>query len=364
MRSSGGQYFERLDHLRALAAFLVFTWHFVHADQLVSDHYAPAFFPLILFDQGHIGVSLFMTLSGYLFAKLLLGKEISYRAFVWNRVLRLFPLLIVTSAVMAAWAYRQGDGDYFRRMALGFVLPTWDNGQWSIAVELHFYLVLPFILRLGGPRLVYGIAAAMLIRWLLLEATGEIHTLAYFTIFGRIDQFLAGIMAHACFRDRRIAAPWLMTGALAFFLLYWSLTTIGAVGETAPMAFQSVWIVLPTIEGAFFATLILAYEHAPLRIPGALSMALAMIGTCSYSIYLLHRLFVVIAFKEMHEHVYGGSNYYVLTGLSCIAFLGIAPIAWASFRLIEEPFLRLRLPYASARLGAIAPAPARASTAA
>ena len=32
MQSSTGQYFVGLDHLRALAAFLVFTWHFYHVD--------------------------------------------------------------------------------------------------------------------------------------------------------------------------------------------------------------------------------------------------------------------------------------------------------------------------------------------
>ena len=30
MRASTGQYFVGLDHVRALAAFLVFTWHFMH----------------------------------------------------------------------------------------------------------------------------------------------------------------------------------------------------------------------------------------------------------------------------------------------------------------------------------------------
>ena len=69
MRSSAGLYFDKLDHVRAVAAFLVFSWHFVHLSGVPYD-YAPLFPPASIFEEGYTGVSLFMTLSGYLFAKL------------------------------------------------------------------------------------------------------------------------------------------------------------------------------------------------------------------------------------------------------------------------------------------------------
>src|SRR4051812_43358745 len=101
MRSSTGEHYIALDHVRALAAFLVFALHFTHAADgyPVPFQYVPAIMPFAVVDEGQTGVSLFMTLSGYLFAKLLAGKSIRYRTFLWNRVLRLVPLLLVVLAI-------------------------------------------------------------------------------------------------------------------------------------------------------------------------------------------------------------------------------------------------------------------------
>ncbi len=89
MKSSSGKYFLGLDHIRAVAAFLVFTWHFIHVNN--GHEAAPPIFPLSILTEGHTGVALFMALSGYLFAKLLDGKNIIYTSFIWNRFLRLAP---------------------------------------------------------------------------------------------------------------------------------------------------------------------------------------------------------------------------------------------------------------------------------
>ena len=101
MRSTEGIYYSRLDHVRALAAYLVFCWHFLHLTPTFPVPYASApVFPLALLDEGHTGVALFMTLSGYLFAKLVGDRGIDFPAFLWSRAVRLGPLLIVC---IAAW---------------------------------------------------------------------------------------------------------------------------------------------------------------------------------------------------------------------------------------------------------------------
>lgn len=152
MKSTSGHHFIALDHTRALAAFMVITWHFMHnaSGVPIPFEYMPSLpaFPLALFDEGHTGVALFMTLSGYLFAKLLNGKNIYYPAFIWNRILRLLPLLILVILIVGLQDYftHQNMHTYFNEVLQGFILPTLPNGGWSITVEFHYYLILPLFL--------------------------------------------------------------------------------------------------------------------------------------------------------------------------------------------------------------------------
>src|SRR5690606_25661897 len=201
--SSGGEHYIALDHVRALAAFFVFAWHFLHgADgQPVPFDGAPALFPLALLDEGHTGVALFMTLSGYLFAKLLDGKKIDYAAFLRNRLWRLLPLLLLVLAIRVGVDVatgREGFIAYLETIAKGIVLPTLPNGGWSITVELHFYLLLPVFLWLARrsrwwlPTLVF---AAIAVRAALYAQIGELQSLSYWTLVGRVDQFTLGIFA-------------------------------------------------------------------------------------------------------------------------------------------------------------------------
>src|SRR3954462_11750465 len=108
---------------------MVFAWHFTHAVGAYPETFegAPAVFPLALLDEGHTGVALFMVLSGYLFAKLLDGKDVVYSAFFWNRLLRLAPLLLLVAILAGALRLREGEalGRYLGELAAGFVMPTW-----------------------------------------------------------------------------------------------------------------------------------------------------------------------------------------------------------------------------------------------
>ena len=146
MRSSSGEHFIALDHVRALAAFMVFAWHFTHAANgyPVPFEYAPALFPLSILDEGHTGVALFMTLSGYLFAKLLDGKSIDYMAFLWNRVLRLAPLFVVLALIVGINKFIAGESiySYVNSLARGALYPSLPNGggrlRWSSTTTQFF----------------------------------------------------------------------------------------------------------------------------------------------------------------------------------------------------------------------------------
>ncbi len=356
MKATSGEHYVALDHVRAVAAMLVFVWHFTHGHQgsPVPFEGAPFWGPLVLFDEGHVGVALFMTLSGYLFAKLLDGKRVVYHLFFWNRALRLLPLLLLVIAINAAQVAMTSTQpgatlEFLQTIPRGFLLPTWPNGGWSITVELHFYLLLPGLLllaRRSSAGLWAVLAVALLIRMGYHAWTGEVQSLAYATIFGRIDQFALGIIAfqgRARFSGRHVLAGVI---ACAFISLYWWFDRNG--GFFLRPAYPSpsrLWIVLPTLEGAAFAALIAWYDNSFAHRTHPLSRLFALLGEYSYSIYLLHFFFVFAVAQWIHVHVIDLSNFYIALPVALLGFFAMMPVSYLSMRFVERPFLRLRRRY-------------------
>ena len=352
MKSTSGDHYLALDHVRAIAVFLVFVWHFMHGETSpVPLEGAPMWSPLVLFDEGHVGVALFMTLSGYLFAKLLNGRHIIYHLFLWNRLLRLMPLLLLVMGINAfVVAVNRGTPDaaysYLMSMPRGLVFPTWPNGGWSITVELHFYLLLPlflFFLRHWYKGLWMVLAIAVLLRTGYHAWAGEVQSVSYSTIFGRIDQFVLGILAfhgRANIAGRHVRA---FVIAASFITLYWWFDKNG--GFFLQPAYPSpspspLWIVLPTCEGFASAALIAWYDGSFPHKSSRLSRWFAVIGEYSYSIYLLHFYLVFAVARWIHTHVVDISNFYL-----ALAFAAMIPISYLSMRFIERPFLKLRRRY-------------------
>jgi len=357
MRSSTGQHWIALDHVRALAAFCVFTWHFIHSTNgyPVALDGAPVIFPLAILDEGHVGVSLFMTLSGYLFAKLLDGKSINYAMFFWNRFLRLAPLMILVVILADIGRAMNGAGTnpwpYLRELILGFVfpMPPLANGVWSIVVETHFYLVLPLLMkasRRSRAALPLILMAAILSRGLLCAEGVNVQNLSYWTIGGHIDQFLLGILAfryRAAMRKKHGVALAVATG---FALFYTAFDAAGGYYHFADDPRRAVlWILLPTVDGIAFATLIAYYDGSFQPRADGVSGWIARAGAYSYSIYLVHFFFVFRAADLINRHVMDISNFYVACLWSALCFAAMVPIGMLSFRRLEEPFLRLRRPY-------------------
>lgn len=356
MRSSTGQHFVALDHVRALAAFLVFSVHFLnllptehpsHLEALVPLWLAP----LAVIKEGHVGVALFMVLSGYLFAKLLDGREINFALFLFNRALRLFPLLLFVFAAVGLWRWHEGRDvwGYLQGLLHGFVLPIWPSGGWSIATELHFYLVLPWLLwiaRRSPVALACIVLCAIGLRAWLWSVGGEVQSLAYFTIVGRIDQFVLGILAwhlRGWFVGNHARAAFF---AVAFIAFYWWFSYEGGFrGMPSYPSPSAVWVFIPAIEGAAFAALIAWYDGSFRFRNAGLSGALAKVGAWSFSIYLLHRFYVDMVPPLLHRYVADMSNLYVAMGLGVVAFVAFLPLAWASYMFIERPFLRHRVTY-------------------
>jgi rhamnosyltransferase len=351
MRSAGGVYFSRLDHVRACAAYLVFMWHFLHMTPQFPVPYAShPVFPFSFIDEGHTGVALFMTLSGYLFAKLVGHHDINFVNFFRSRAARLAPLLIV--CLTAWWIIGRFTGEpvTLRDLAAGFVLPVWPKGAWSIAIELHFYLLFPLLLaafrRIGPVALIAALAVALALRIDWWFTIGGVQHLSYWTIAGRIDQFVLGMLLAFVPLTRRvlsIAAAVSVAALLVFF--DWFDRAGGYYHGDGTPSDSAVWIFLPTLEGAAYAALIAWYDRFGFAMPRWLDRALGKVGEWSYSIYLLHFFLIVLLRDWFAANVNDSGNFYLALLAGTATFIAFVPVAGLSYNYFEKIFLAWRKPY-------------------
>lgn len=108
-----------LDHVRAIAALLVLAFHLTLVFPGIP--LLNSFWGLALLRQGYVGVSLFLSLSGFLFMRLALERGLpeDVMGFFRKRLLRVAPLFIVVY-VLAVSIHR----DAFRPGDLGYLLIT------------------------------------------------------------------------------------------------------------------------------------------------------------------------------------------------------------------------------------------------
>ncbi len=238
-----------------------------------------------------------MTLSGYLFAKLLDGKKMKYFSFLWNRFFRLAPLIFFVLIVIGIQKYLNGFrvdhyGQYLLYMLSGLIKPISINGIWSIVIEFHFYLLLPVLLYLSRKSrysLCIILCCAILFRFILYQAIGQIQSLAYWTIIGRIDQFLLGMIAFQMRTYIKGRHFLVLSGFTAFSIFYWYFDKSGGFYHNPSYpSNRLIWVYLPTLEGLAYALIIAWYDNSFVHTHGRISRFVAVIGTYSYSIYLLH----------------------------------------------------------------------------
>jgi len=371
VKSTEGKHFVGLDQIRGFAAFLVFVWHFRNSGMVPGTQLPGTFdfFGNSLLAEGHTGVGIFMVLSGYLFVKLTEGRQLLFRPFLFNRFMRLAPLMGLVLAIRLVLAAFEGLTPFEQQLMAtlkGFVLPTWPNGGWSITIEAQFYLIFPILLLILRKRtrwLIAVLVAALLIRTGVYELFGvKVVRLAYQTIFGRIDQFVIGMLLGQLggfMRGRHFEAG---VTSVTFLLLWAMFARYGGFYGTQEVQKAWIWIWIPLAEAVAYGLLI-AYYDTTFRPPRTgVSGLLGKIGEWSFSIYLLHRFLVApmksflvaqgIAFDSFYEML--------LYSLPCFALTCL--VSWITYEQFEKRFLKRRRPYlAGQQREAVPPEPLAAT---
>ena len=345
MRSGNTAYIERLDHLRFYAAALVLLFH----AWLLIGGATRAIRQIPIINQGQVGVQLFMVISGFILAIISYDKELSALRFYLNRALRIYPLFLVVLAL----GYFATPDPRPTSTAIDFLiaaLPTSNlsrlsygefGGQlWSIAVELQFYLLFPFLhmmLALRGPRYHLSLLAFLVgMRVAVFLLHGTVYDLSYFSLFGCLDVFLIGHLSGWAYRrgDLRLEGPqWALGATLAIGILIWTADRTHFFDHDS-----ALWIIWPDVLAVAFAVLVPAYIQCSAPIP--FSASLAALGRWSYSIYLWH-IAIILIMQRLHL---SDLNPYLF---GCMVLPVTVAIAAASYHIIERPFLEWRVTYTS-----------------
>jgi len=365
MRSSNIKYLPAIDHLRAYAALLIIFYHGLHLFGWEFRFGTPFNFsewpqtnnPIqAILLEGHTAVAFFMVLSGFIFTLGCYRHKISYSGFIRNRFLRTYPLFLFMLATGIIFYPAQFNlvgllktifflGNYPGALSLG----SFSAMFWAIAIEWQFYLMFPLLLwllnRYGIIVILNLIALMILIRLGMLYQGQDLQLLSYMTIWGRLDQFLIGMLVAVFYKTKFHPGPrWDWALLLSVMLLTGSLTLYNQLGGwISNGSWKFIW---PTWEGLIWGLLILSYCSAARHLPGLFSKAMVAIGTISYSVYLIHYLVINELISRQWLLPISQSPMWNALGNTFLIALPITLLISAiSYRWIEKPFLSQRGKY-------------------
>ena len=360
--------FPALTGIRAIAAYLVFFHHYARTPQVSG--------PLWRFlGEGHVGVTLFYVLSGFLITynysqKVDLGRGFWFR-YVSRRVGRIYPLyfflLALTYVVMALENAPPTGKQVLLNVTLwkGFFDSFKFDGispSWSLTVEETFYFLAPFLFlavrRIGhiGVQIALYATGGML---LLLGSNinfdgffGNFPFVASYTFFGRSFEFVLGMaLGQAVLRHPELLAAsgrrvltYLGIGGFAAVVFWMSLFRQGdAFGVAHPVGMALNNFALPVFVCILFSGL-LSERTLFGRILG--SAPLVFLGRASYAFYLVHYgvLAVLVGrqLRSLDARLQVGILFVAVNAISAVLFLLVEHPAnalirrWAD-RLADKP---------------------------
>jgi peptidoglycan/LPS O-acetylase OafA/YrhL len=294
------------------------------------------------------------------------GREIVYRDFLRNRMLRILPLYLVIFLVATSIGrdkFAPQDLLYLFASNLGLA-PTSGTvvtgAAWTISLEFLFYMVFPFLARFTLERGVVYLGGWLVLMGFFKVAAYTVNdnsTLMYFSTWvGRFDQFLIGMaaaMLHARWRAPLARfAPVLLAASVA--LVMWDTALMHRLAPFGATPKSSFWIWWSLLESLGWAALIVAWVSFAPRLPGPLERALGQGGKVSFSFYLLHMGLLHIFAARVGVVAPTGNAGVDAAIMLAVSYGATWALATLSYHIVEEPFLRMRRNYGAGRTTAVA----------
>ncbi|CDN43082.1 Putative Acyltransferase, partial [Paenibacillus sp. P22] len=367
MKSLNINYLPAIDHLRGMAALLILFYHgqhfisrdFAFGDKVPDGYWLKTTNPISsLFIEGHTAVALFMVLSGFIFTYGAYDKSMNYWGFIRNRLFRIYPMFLLLM-VVGIYAY-PGNFNFIGMLQTLFFLSNAQGSLnlgefsamfWTISVEFLFYLIFPFLLRMmrneGAKKMLLLIVVAIVFRTLAMLFGSNIRELSYWTIVGRIDQFIIGMLAAKVFIELKLSRKsWFLIFCASAVLV---ITELFAFNRLGGWQISANWkVIWPTTEGTLWAVFIVSYVKVFSENKNIIQKSLSRIGEISFSIYLIHYIIVKLVIYR-HWTISFSSNAFrdgMLNSLILVVPITIL-ISILTYHVVEKPFLKFRGKYLS-----------------
>ena len=308
------------------------------------------------FENGFLGVDVFFVISGYLMA--LLYDKGTVLDFYKRRLDRLLPAYLFTILLTLVCAYfymipvdfgqltsqsaaglfflsniyHWNQNSYFDKSAFNPLL-----NLWSLAVEVQFYLIVPFLYKLIRYRrwLFFCVFLISLVCCILVQTISP--KTSFFLMPFRIWEFLIGAWFAWNVRSPAIK---IKANEIIQFVLMLSLAASLFVFQLRPDAMGSIALghpSFPALAITLLTGLVINIGMPILVIQSAFGRLLGRIGDYSYSVYLVHFPIIVL----VNYAPFGGTR--LLMADHYLALLAVVFTVMASYsfhKLFEKKFSR------------------------
>lgn len=323
MDNSSKLRFQSLTGVRFIAVCLVFIYH---NRKYWRDHLHPEV--LRLFNEFHVGVSLFFVLSGFLIAYTYEDKPMqsatAYTKYILTRCARILPLYWL---ILTVYYLDKSYGNFHftfltYSLAHGFSDAHNLDGiaqAWSLTVEMTYYLLAPLLFFIKRKHLLFVIMALLLL-YIMFWGAGTIwqywnhnpqrffspqHFLMLNSFPGRSSEFLAGIiLATALQQNQRWLYKIPFKTAIGFASMFLIIYAIGFFekdlydhGYNHPIGMILSKTLLPITMVILFAGLITEKTWIN-SILG--SKLFVLLGNASFAFYLVHISYVNLKIKDWY----------------------------------------------------------------
>lgn len=314
---------------------------------------------------GWLGVQLFFALSGFLITAGLLdsqGAAHYFRNFYAKRALRILPLyyavLFALLVVLPRIAMPPPPFSSDQQASLWLFTANWTDALpygfghfWSLAVEEQFYLFWPLVVWRLGPRRLLVVCLWIAFGALLLRSVLLTQGVAWSALYGntacRMDALALGGAGACAMRvpelRRRLVCTRYSASALVvgLFLLGIPLTHLY---DRTRWTGETFGYTLLAFCAAAFVTL--AALPANSRSEAAALLAWGPLRSCgrySYAMYIFHGLLnKLIGEPWLNARLGETTTVAVAFAYGVVVLLVSYLLGYASYHLLEEPFLRLK----------------------